>query len=131
MREIKFRAWDKLNKRMVEVYGLKWVAGRLWDISTNHPDAPMLHLYGPGEQVELRQFTGLKDKNGREIYEGDILEDERGLLRIVQWNNGGYWEAAHRVTPFTGPLYEIDGVKIKVEVIGNIYQNPDLLKVAA
>ena len=73
-----------------------------------------------GQPVELMQFTGLLDKNGKEIYEGDILK-YRGKLSfndppfVVEWqNDDARWTEFYPSNNF--------------EVIGNIYENPELLK---
>lgn len=113
MREIKFRAWDKNQM---------WVT----PIDTNYG----LHRFfgAISEQAILMQYTGLKDKNGVEIYEGDIVEIENfeagyilttvkntnGWLFELVANDGGTWNRRWR---------DIE----TLEVIGNIYQNPDLL----
>jgi hypothetical protein len=97
-REIKFRAWQD-NKMIVSPinsnYGLARFFGFLYE------DAPLM------------QFTGLHDKNGKEIYEGDIVQyaDE---IRAVEWR-GAAWGYSNVMYPH------------KIEVIGNIFENPDLL----
>ena len=74
----------------------------------------------------LMQFTGLKDKNGKEIYEGDILKICNGSLNCVAW-----MEPNRVVTfekgAFTCPTWSFDSTHW-IEVIGNIYENPELLK---
>jgi len=114
-REIKFRAWNLGDKRMVEF--------DLEDL-----------MYGTHklETVDLKywtvmQYTGLKDKNGKEIYEGDIIFDEDGEYSktcIIDWNyeSGGFFGKALEDDD-TYSMVEIDG-----EVIGNIYENADLIK---
>ncbi len=115
MREIKFRAWDKRNKKMYkheEIY--------IWD---RFMKDDMSFQYAP-----LMQYTGLKDKNGEEIYEGDILEykstfgkNERTELLLVSWSNtDGMWCMGYIRT---------DYAIRNSSVIGNIYEHPELLEV--
>lgn len=80
------------------------------------------------------QYTGLKDKNGKEIYEGDVVEYDNGTKAKVIFHDGGFCgydgyatcsdEAYLRLSPEETPF---DGLEFEVEVIGNIYQNPELL----
>lgn len=106
MRELKFRAWDKGNSTMF--FGIEGHLERFDD-----------------EMYQIMQFTGLKDKNGKEIYEGDIFQDEEdGSCEFVEWDNDfGGWstQAWYSVGEFTQAIDHL-------EVIGNIYENPELLK---
>jgi hypothetical protein len=115
MREIKFRAWNTKTNTWVE--GLDLVI---------HTSGRLLQ---PGPNVMLMQYTGLKDRKGQEIYEGDIVKCYNGLrdmevLREVQW------ESAHiqddlSDTPLIVGGFIIDGLG-GVEVIGNIHDDPEL-----
>ena len=105
-REIKFRAWDNIQKKM---FG---------DLKVIY--LPQKEEYG----TFLMQFTGLFDKNGKEIYEGDV----------VKFNNEGedkqsqiYWDSD--AWSFKGKYYygEVVVSWSDVEVIGNVYKNPELL----
>jgi hypothetical protein len=105
MRAIQFRAWDASEKEMVE-----------WPHLLNDPDDWLLSLLNdPGEDV-LMQFTGLKDKNGKEIYEGDICSQKYYASPVVITFEDGAVAAED--------VYLGDP---SLEVIGNIYENLELL----
>jgi len=131
MREIKFRAWDHKTKQMLPVWSIGWKA---WEgkpenksiinyveLVADIMDGAIKRLDG---EVELMQFTGLHDKNGKEIYEGDILScierikigmdepwKDKKTISEVKWTNDGYY---------------LTFVRDK-EIIGNIYENGELL----
>lgn len=120
----KYRAWDSWRKRMS-------VVDRIYI------DTEGIRLYDDfGEywrdfrDIKLMQSTGLKDKNDKEIFEGDIL-DYKGRKALVRWH-GSYAsfiyrfvdELQNRNTEWK-PLYL---AYMKCEIIGNIYENPELLE---
>lgn len=138
MREIKFRVWDKNKKMIRNVISFHFLEGEegveAWgksykDFETGEQscDRDFIKL----EDVDLMQYTGLKDSKGVEIYEGDIIESKEGGVRFkvdFGWNTDldafGIIYISLR-PPFKS--YSSDGAE-KLKVIGNIYQNPELLK---
>lgn len=119
MREIKFRAWDAESKEMLsDVYD-----GMMIQMNNGQ-----LGLYDDvGEFIELdyplMQFTGLLDKNGREIYEGDIVTGWTAGKDVVKYD-----ERNARFTPIWIQLWNDDIRDSMIEVIGNIYESPNLLE---
>ena len=111
-REIKFRAWDNAKKEWT-LNIMEFVSSRTGNIWME----PALKSH----KVVLEQYTGLKDKNGKEIYEGDIIESTwNGDKAEVVWNDvEGEWE--HYADFNTHSKYSGS------VVIGNIHENPELL----
>lgn len=113
MSEIKFRAWSKIEEKFVDDFVI--------DKLGNEYQYNKCEFWGDDRQVVLMQYTGLKDENGKEIYEGDIVElgipkrnPKKFIRKEVHFANGcfnprtlskGHWK-----------------------IIGNIYENPNLIK---
>lgn len=122
MREIKFRAWDKLRKEMSPVDALYQPFGGAFQ---------RLDVLKSGRKIEdeaiLMQFTGLKDRDGNDIYEGDILqEDDEYTSDVVEWCDFECGFATREWFSSRDLAKEAE----TLEIIGNIYENPELLDAA-
>lgn len=124
--EIKFRAWNKKDKVMVDVAAMNFGPSGLWSLIEYAYDAE-LQL---ADNYELMQYTGLKDKNGREIYEGDIVrtgEDNIGdpdpTIGQVIMQEGSWLIENEKKQEEIGLFSEITSR----EVIGNIFEDNQLL----
>ncbi|WP_421663606.1 YopX family protein [Lysinibacillus telephonicus] len=141
MREIKFRAWDKENQRLYEVVGISYEDNGdvlAWRKPYENENVNWC-TYGlkVGEEAELIQYTGSKDINGREIYEGDLykytishdmynpesghttFEIER--VKAVTFENGAFYHG----NDLLADVIEHDD---SFTYVGNIYENPELLE---
>ena len=124
----RFRAWDKIHKTMYEVDDIMSIDFGNSEICVKTLFFEQTNRY-KFDDIVLMQSTGLRDKNGKEIFEGDILE-VNDWLEVVSFSE----EKAMFVSKGIGfpetSLYDLlDSDIFTVEIIGNIYENPELLEV--
>ena len=124
MREPKFRVWDKRYKQYVEPYAI-CLDGRAIAITAPSNDFETLD----SERVIIEFSTGLKDKNGREVYEGDILQDIEGDTAIVFWRaQQADWGIRWCENKAEGSLSSRMHWGELKDVIGNIHETQELLE---
>ena len=126
MRKFRFRAWDTEKNKMVKVDTIDFNNGNVNDVDFYNQE---IHF---GFSTILLQYTGLKDKNGTEIYEGDILTDhgDEGPLYVEYSNERAMFVFVDKFDPFGVTSYSTLQISYEqFEVIGNIYENPELLEV--
>lgn len=137
MKTIKFRAWDKKNKRIRLVVGFTMDdEGVVDSVCFEGMEGKSLWNWRVDQYSELMQYTGLKDKNGKEIYEGDICnclfgnENDFQVTKkiVIRWTGLGFdWK---KIDPSkrTRNLDCYWTHSSCIEIIGNIYENHELLE---
>jgi uncharacterized phage protein (TIGR01671 family) len=133
MREIKFRAWDRFEKKFIFSPFLKtgdsscdWIVFLHHQLQPEEYDLGKLVFNNPHnrERFEIMQYTGLHDKNDKEIYEGDLVKYQNDVYK-VDFEYAGFSMTNVKEGVYSYPyLYSHT---INIEVIGNIYENPELL----
>ncbi len=137
-RVLKFRAWDKIRREMVNVKRIDLFHKKV-GLGWNEYDGVTWRDY---TEVELMQFTGLRDKNGREIFEGDILKIYREDIydnsteiekigKVVFRDGAFFLEPALEEGWFyilSSELEYWDNEGYEYEIVGNVFENPELLE---
>ena len=156
-RKIKFRAWQKYHKQMLDVTNIGFRDGEIYSLTVEYTEGtiPRFVTYSKDDDkfwldddcIKLMQYTGLKDKNDKEIYEGDILSGGKKydkcygtpIIKIGNYDEcKELFDEDFCELSYTGVYFEfndntfagIDYTCISnFEVIGNIYENPELLEI--
>ena len=129
VREIKFRAWDKNDRRFLSEDDNVPNFLNLVPCQSTGQFIPMymeieeLNIYDT--DIILMQYTGLKDRSGTEIYEGDIVEDDSSRYQVMYHADGFYLHSTYDPDDM---LLQLRHAYTLSEVIGNIYENPELLE---
>lgn len=147
MREVKYRLWCKERQEMIDIRKMYFEDGKLTTISCVDHDSDFEYFTEDNDHV-LMQYTGLKDKNGREIYEKDIVEIKHTYDYMAFDGYERSWtitkgEVVFNYAGFDVKYLDRDGEPVwsgitlmeclsdmvsEWEVIGNIYENPELLE---
>lgn len=137
MREIKFRAWDKVMKVYREVLSIDLEKQKVICPPRGHEFTEWYNQHLSFNEVLLLQYTGLKDRNGKEIYEGDILlfNNDHPNAQKTEWKCVVKYRKGSFVCeyPRDGVYNHFDSwnvPKVTWKVIGNVFENPELLEVS-
>ena len=130
MKELKFRCWDNMSNYYFNPSSIDFEKSIVYETrGYDHTNKTRLHRqHILGKTCELEQFINLHDKNGKEIYEGDIVSDGQAQsnhcisgVHAVEIDNGGIY-------PFSEPGWEGTMNIDQTVIVGNIHENKELLK---
>ena len=125
MENLRFRAWDKENREMLEVHGISFDVQGIWtnEMIDDESDGNFIFL----SDIELLQSTGLKERNGIEMFEGDVVKTKYGEhgrhIGIVTFRYGKFLSIG--VKQYECYVEELDWM---FEIVGNQFEHPHLLK---
>ena len=125
MRDIKFRAWDLDNKWMDDGFFIQ-SNGVAHDKPSRTFDTPNIEIE-ENPSLVIMQFTGLKDCNGADIYESDLLYHHKQGVREVKYGNEHFDYAGFTLTNQQGMINTLQNPEI-YKIIGNIHENPELME---
>ena len=117
-REIKFRVWEQTSTTMDYDIDL---------ILKNPSIIPSKLFLSVDSMLKIMQFTGLHDKNGKEIYEGDVLKTKYQDKAIMIWHKEFSCFCFETIDEVVKGEYQYSFKNVEIEIIGNIYENPELL----
>jgi hypothetical protein len=127
MREIRFRVWDNLNKKWLLGYEYPNLGGfsMMGEVMMSGEYSAMLNSFSlqDWDEIRIMQYTGLNDKNGTPIYEGDLLKSPFFEDRYVPV----IWDSFHAQFTIGGAEFNVEVKPENIEVLGNIYENENLL----
>ena len=130
MKELKFRIWDKKEKTFIHVFDSE----KMLIFASNMGDCVNKIQASEEDRLEFLLFTGLLDINGKEIYEGDIVKfhyPAGEIISCVKFCADNGYPAFDLRPSFLNPDFNVLQYAVEqdaIEVIGNIYENPELLK---
>ena len=131
----KFRAWHINKQIMCEVIRIDFEQGIITlDLETDDDEYYWMETDWNFSDVEIMQYTGCRDKNGIEIYEGDVIKDKYDKIWLVQWYVGAF-VITNKIPDSDGQtstyshFSNVSNHHFYFEVIGNMWDNPELLEV--
>jgi uncharacterized phage protein (TIGR01671 family) len=127
-RKIKFRAWDKINEYMItDVDSINFINGdRI--ISIDYEDREEVNSTISFDNIYILQFTGLLDRNGNEIYEGDIVSNGDNYACEVKWSDIDYaWQLIEYGNNDGIRLHTLTAYTSTFVLLGNVFENSELL----
>lgn len=134
----RFRVWSEQERRLIPSEDILAIDYENEEIDAQKiyfedglPDERDIYTYG-FENIKLMQSTGLTDKNGKEIFEGDVLKatDKHSWLEVVSFSEKKAMFVSKEIGFPESPLWELfNTVLFEIEIIGNIYENPELAEV--
>ena len=128
MREIKFRAWHKGKKEIIDVEEIDFMNKVINYIDNDYENNRQEIIGAYFEDIGLMEYTGLKDKNNEEIYEGDIvkLRANHGIGVVKYYDEWGAFVVEY-IKPRPLAVLGMNYYKEDIEILGNIYENSELL----
>ncbi|QOX67240.1 hypothetical protein GNY08_06535 [Levilactobacillus brevis] len=130
----KFRVWDETQHKMLQVDCIEFIDGKAYWVEASPADGNVQGgndgPVGDNSQLKLEQYTGLKDANGKEIYEGDIVKSsykyaQPKISQVIMEDGNSYILGEDLATG--NEMLVSDHIN-EIEVIGNVHTNPELLE---